>query len=129
MKKLISIILLCAMLASTLASCAWSNGQLDLDLYPQDGIAENVAYDSAPSWDGSKSDKTWYTANPSASTFYLEDGADLKGFIDLVYAKSSPVTFEGKTIQLKKDINLGKLALDISLIFYTDFHLFKDFSW
>ena len=103
MKKIVSIILLCAMLASTLASCAGNKGLLDLEHYEQAGLSENVAYTSAPAWDGTTSDKSWYSA--SASTFYLEDGADLKGFIDLVYSQN--VTFAGKTVQLKNDINLG----------------------
>ena len=106
MKKLISIILLCAMLASPLASCAGSNGLLDLDHYEQDGSAASIGYDLSTAWDGTSSDKSWYNNNTSATVFYLEDGADLKGFIDLVYNQN--VTFAGKTVQLKKDINLGK---------------------
>ena len=103
MKKTISILLLCAMLVTTLASCAGTKGLLDLDHYEQECFAADVAYTSAPAWDGTTSDKSWY--NASASTFYLEDGADLKGFIDLVYSQN--VTFAGKTVQLKGDINLG----------------------
>lgn len=112
MKKLVSIILLCAMLATTLASCAGTQGLLDLDLYSEDGIAENTSYTSQPAWDGSSADTSWYTKDSSASTFYLEDGADLKGFIDLVYGSSS-VSFAGKTVQLKNDINLGGKAWTI----------------
>ena len=106
MKKIVSILLLCAMLASTLASCAWSKGTPDPEFYPVDGIAENTDYNLATSWNGSASDTSWYDSNTSASTFYIEDGADLKGFITLVHSKN--VTFAGKTVQLKKDINLGK---------------------
>ncbi|MBQ8439494.1 MAG: hypothetical protein IJX19_02420 [Clostridia bacterium] len=112
MKKLISVILLCAMLASALASCAMKQDLLDLDLYPQEAGSLNAAsYTSYPEWDGSSADTSWYTANTSASTFYLEDGADLKGFINLVY--SSSVSFEGKTVQLKSGINLGGKAWTI----------------
>ena len=108
MRKLISIILLCAMLASALASCAWNQGPLDLS--SSDGVAENAAYTEQTAWDGSKADTSWYSA--SASTYTISDGADLKGFINLVYG-SSPVTFEGKTVKLEKDINLGNKTWSI----------------
>ncbi len=104
MKKLISLLLLCAMLASTLASCALNRDQLDPSQYLQEGISENTAYTSQTAWNGSTSDTSWYTANTSATTFSLSDGADLKGFITLI---SQGTTFEGKTVQLAKDINLG----------------------
>ena len=107
MKRLIAILLLCAMLASMLVSCARTQEQLDPDLYPQGGIAENTAYTDQAAWNGTSADTSWYTSNPAASTFTISDGADLKGFINLVYG-STPVTFEGKTVKLDKDINLGK---------------------
>ena len=113
MKKLLSAILLCAMLASPLASCAANQEAISPEAYPADGVPETVAYTSETAWNGSASDTSWYTANQSASVFYLEDGADLKGFISLVYSSSAPVTFAGKTVQLKKDINLGGKAWTI----------------
>ena len=112
MKKILSVVLLCAMLISAFAACAVKQEALSLDAYPTEGNAENASYTSQTAWDGSASDTSWYTGNPSASTFYIEDGADLKGFISLVYS-STPVTFAGKTIQLKKDINLGKKTWSI----------------
>lgn len=104
MKKIISMLLLCAILASTLASCTAKQKAFSAEAYPNDGIAEAVAYTSETAWNGTSSDTSWY--NAAGSTFYLEDGADLKGFIDLVY--SQKISFAGKTVQLKKDINLGK---------------------
>ena len=107
MKKIISILLLCAMMLSMLASCGMQQGSIELGRYElEEDLFSNVAYAGEPAWNGS-SDTSWYTSNPSASTFYLSDGADLKGFIELVYASSGAVDFEGKTIELKKDINLG----------------------
>ncbi len=108
MKKLISVILLCAMLASTLASCALNLGQTDPSLYSQDGNAENAAFTSEPAWDGSTSDTSWYSA--SATSFTISDGADLKGLITLI---SQGTTFEGKTVKLANDINLGSKAWSI----------------
>ena len=112
MKKIISIILLCAMLASTLASCGMKNGLPDLDHYPQDeAFVDPSSYTSQPEWDGTSSDTSWYTADKSASIFYLADGADLKGFIYLVYSQG--VTFAGKTVKLKNGIHLGGKAWTI----------------
>ena len=104
MKKLISILLLFTMLMSLLASCGMQQGQLDLGEYPADESYDAVAYTSRPAWNGTTVDKSWYTSNTSAATFYLADGADLKGFVDLVAAGT---TFAGKTVKLKNDINLG----------------------
>ncbi|MBQ8432599.1 MAG: hypothetical protein IJX28_06910 [Clostridia bacterium] len=106
MKKLISILLLCGMMLSMLASCGMQQGQIELGRYELEEDYSNVAFAGEPSWNGS-TDTSWYTSNPSASTFYLSDGADLKGFIELVYASSGAVDFEGKTIEMQKDINLG----------------------
>ena len=104
MKRLLSIFLLCAMLASLLASCAPEQGLLGLDDYASGIELENSNYTTQTAWGGKTSDKTWYTNDPSASTFYIADGADLKGFVDLVAAGT---TFEGKTVELKNDINLA----------------------
>ena len=104
MKKLVSVLLLGAMMLSMLASCGFELPQmpeLDLDAYPQDAIAQGVA------WDGSASDTTWYTNDPSAKTFSISTGAELKGFIDLVYAAEGTIDFEDQTIQLNDSIDLG----------------------
>lgn len=108
MKKLISILLLLAMLAACLASCAPEQGLLDPDLFGRGATEEDLSYTAQPAWNGNIKDTTWYTSNPSASVFYLSDGADLLGFVDLV--KSNGVTFEGKTVALKNSINLGGKA-------------------
>lgn len=106
MKKLISMLLLTAMLLSALASCGFSIPQAadaDLSAYPVgEATAQNTAYTSQNAWNGA-SDTSWYS--DSKTSFTLYDGADLKGFIDLIYNSSK--TFEGKTVKLNNDINLG----------------------
>lgn len=106
MKKLISMLLLTAMLLSALASCGFSIPQAadaDLSAYPVgEATAQNTAYTSQTAWNGA-SDTSWYS--DSKTSFTLYDGADLKGFIDLIYKSSK--TFEGKTVKLNNDINLG----------------------
>lgn len=112
MRKLISGILLTAMLLSMLGSCGITlpqKAELDLDAYPQEAAAQNVDYTAQTAWDGTSSDTSWYS--DSATSFTLSDGADLKGFIDLIYSSSK--TFEGKTVTLKNDINLGGKAWSI----------------
>ena len=104
MKKLVALLVLLAMLASMLASCGMQQGLLDLKEYAAEGDSAPVAYTSRTAWNGTTVDKTWYTNNTAAATFYLADGADLKGFVELVAAGT---TFAGKTVKLKNDINLG----------------------
>ena len=113
MKKLISVLLLAAMLLSSLASCGFSIPQkadADLSAYPVgEATAQNTAYTSQTAWNGTTTDTSWYSS--SATSFTLNDGADLKGFINLVFVQG--VTFENKTVKLGKDINLGKKAWSI----------------
>jgi len=106
MKKIISMILLCAMLASTLVACTAKSEAFLTNDYPLNASPKSVAYTSEAAWNGVSVDTSWY--NASASILYLEDGADLRGFIELVYKQK--ISFAGKTVQLKKDINLGKKA-------------------
>ncbi len=101
MKKLISIFLL----VSLLVSCAPAVGTLDPNDYETAAVSENTAYTEQPAWNGATSDTSWY--DDEADTLYLADGADLKGFISLV---SGGNTFEGKTVKLSNDINLGGKA-------------------
>lgn len=107
MKRIVSTLVLLSLLTSCFASCGMGKGVFDSNGYGQALSAQDLSYASSAAWDGSASDTSWYTANPNASLFYLADGADLRGFIELVYAASSPVNFAGKTIQLKNSINLG----------------------
>ena len=107
MKRIVSTLVLLSLLTSCFASCGMGKGVFDSNGYGQVLSAQDLSYASSAAWDGSASDTSWYTANPNASLFYLADGADLRGFIELVYAASSPVNFAGKTIQLKNSINLG----------------------
>lgn len=113
MKKLISVLLLGAMMLSLLASCGFEIPQMtapDPDAYPEgEAKAQNVDYTTQTAWNGTASDTAWYS--DSATSFTLYDGADLKGFIDLVYTKGK--TFEGKTVKLYRDINLGNQAWSI----------------
>ncbi len=102
MKKLLSILLLCAMLAASLASCAPEQGLLDPDFF-HINLEEDLSYASQPAWNGTEKDTSWYSAG--ASTYTLSDGADLRGFVELI--KNNGVTFEGKTVTLKNSINLG----------------------
>ncbi len=53
-------------------------------------------------------DTTWYTANPNAPTFGLQDAADLRGLAKLV--NDGTTTFTGKTIVLLNDIDLGNVT-------------------
>lgn len=111
MKKLIAILLLGAMMLSTLASCgAMRKEALDLEVYPLgEDIVQNSAYTSQTAWNGSASDTSWYS--DSQASFTLYDGADLRGLIDLVYNQGK--TFENKTVTLNNDINLGNKAWSI----------------
>lgn len=113
MKKCISILLLLALLASCFSSCSAGIRALDPNDYASMASIENTSYSAQAAWNGSASDTSWYTANPDAAVFYLADGADLKGFVDLVYAASDPVNFAGKTVKLKNSINLGGKAWSI----------------
>lgn len=48
----------------------------------------------------------WYDTNKSASTFYIENADQLNGLASIVNATTND-TFDGKTIILKKDIDMG----------------------
>ncbi len=96
MKRTISLLLTCVLLSVPLASCSPS---------PDGLFSTHIANTEALAWNGSTSDISWYTANPSAQLFSLTDGADLRGFIQLVYEDG--VSFEGKTVSLGADIDLG----------------------
>ncbi len=99
-KRIISLLLL----VSLLVSCAPALGNLDPETYESLATNQNTSYTAEAAWNGSASDTSWYTADPLATTFTLSDGADLKGFVGLVSGGNS---FEGKTVKLGNDINLG----------------------
>ena len=73
----------------------WKDGEAD-SLSNKPGT--NVPFP----WNGSSSDRHWYKATDAV--FTLSRGSELKGLADLV---NSGVTFEGKTIRLGKDLDLG----------------------
>lgn len=52
-------------------------------------------------------DTSWYTTNPNAATFSLQDAADLRGLAKLV--NDGTTTFKGKTVVLLNDIDLGNV--------------------
>ena len=54
-------------------------------------------------WDGVSASTEWYTSNPDATEYKLNDAAQVAGLADLVDAGE---TFEGKTIKLAIDMNL-----------------------
>ena len=56
----------------------------------------------ADSWDGVSSDVSWF--NENIDVYKIRNAAQLKGFSDLVKGGNS---FEGKTIYLMNDIDLG----------------------
>ncbi|MBR1548354.1 MAG: hypothetical protein IJ637_06485 [Prevotella sp.] len=58
---------------------------------------------AADLWDGLSSDKSWYDG--SKTELYVYTGAQLKGLADLV--NNDSITFEGKTICLMDDIDMG----------------------
>ncbi len=62
---------------------------------------------TADVWDGTSSDKSWYTEN--ASEFTLTTAAQFVGFRDLVDGGN---TFEGKTVKLGKSIDLNNILFD-----------------
>lgn len=106
MKKILTLLLLIAILGSCFSACSKGFEAQDPADYGKMQAPLNASHTAVTPWDGS-SDTSWYTANPGASVFYLEDGADLRGLIDLVYSASAPVSFAGKTVKLKNHINLG----------------------
>ncbi|MBQ8427247.1 MAG: hypothetical protein IJX16_05765 [Clostridia bacterium] len=75
-------------------------------------------------WDGSSASIDWFTKNPNAEVFELGTAADFAGLALLLDNKTQtlniddeinvnlPVTFEGQTIKLKSDIDLGAVDKD-----------------
>ncbi len=96
MKKLVSYLLLLSLLAGILVSCSPADG------FP---FLSFPAKTDALAWNGTESDTSWYTKNTASASFSLSDGADLRGFIKLVYEDG--VSFAGKTLTLTNDIDLG----------------------
>ena len=57
---------------------------------------------------GSGTPKTgWYTANPGATSFTINDADELAGLAQLVNNPSTPVNFSGKTVTLAVNIDLA----------------------
>ena len=73
-----------------------------ISLLPVTALAGEAA------WNGTTVDTSWY--NDSATEFTISDSADLAGLAQLVNEGpdgGSPVSFQGKTIKLSADIDLG----------------------
>lgn len=64
----------------------------------------DVVTDDKNLWDSNNFDTDWYTKNVNANTFTISNAEQLAGFGKLV---DDGNTFEGKTILLGADINLG----------------------
>ena len=110
MKKLVTIALLCAMLLSCFASCATMQaGELDVAAYADEAGAQNVEFkteldEGLEPWDGSAVDKSWYENDKTKTEYEISTAAQFKGLREL---QNSKVTFEGVTIKLTSDIDLG----------------------
>lgn len=61
-------------------------------------------------WDGTSSDESWYTNNPSADTYYISTAAQLRALADMTDSEKDRDTYNGlseKTINLTNDIDLN----------------------
>ncbi len=65
-------------------------------------VSETVSLDEKTCWDGTSIDTDWY--NDKDTSFDISEPEELAGLAQLV---NSGKTFEGKTINLTKDIDLG----------------------
>ncbi len=119
MKKIISIVILCAMLLATLASCGAPTEQaLNLENYP--AANENTApvgftgnktvsttegeYDV---WDRTTKDTAWWDNKAEGTTtFTLTTAEEFMGFLEL---RKNKEAFDGITIQLGIDIILNEV--------------------
>ncbi|MBQ8432597.1 MAG: hypothetical protein IJX28_06900 [Clostridia bacterium] len=123
MKRLLSILLLGAMLLTSLSSCgnALTDAPLDLTFYPaEESGCDKIGYQAdwatnASKWTGgaiqlsaavSGADTSWYAADKTA--FSLKDAADFVGFLLLLHGGT---TFEGATVTLETNVDLGKAFL------------------
>lgn len=61
-------------------------------------------------WDGSSIDTGWY--DPDGTEFELTSAAQLAGLSELANRDTEPVSFEGKTVKLVCDIDLGDYDWD-----------------
>ncbi len=113
MKKLITIVLLCAMLLTTLASCGMKAGDVDVDAYAAEGEAADVAFKTeldanASVWDESTMipDGMWYTGEETV--YEISTAAELMGFKSMLDGNSlNTVIFDGITFKLTNDIDLN----------------------
>ena len=109
MKKIISIALLCAMLLSCFAGCAMQKGEVDVESYVEEAVAQDTAVtipadwkNGLTAWDGTVNEK-WYDA--SKTTLEIKDGKDLRAF--LVEVRTNGNTFKDKVVKLVNNIDLG----------------------
>ena len=100
---------------------SFDTGELNAGTY-QIYAADKLGQISAPSpdiriyapaagsdvWDGASASYDWYGTG-NQSTFYLSTAADLKGFANIVNGDDGkrPTEFNGKTVILARDIDLG----------------------
>ncbi len=122
MKRCLSILLLLAMLLTSAVSCGKAPAEpLDYTFYPaEEESSTTVGYmadwaKTASKWTGgnliltgavSGADTSWYAADKTE--FTLKDAADFVGFLALLHGST---TFEGATVTLESNIDLGGVTL------------------
>lgn len=67
-------------------------------------LASTAVSSSVVIWDGETVETVWFTDNPTADTFTINDANQLAGLASLV---NNGNTFEGKTINISNNIYLG----------------------
>ena len=85
-------------------------GEITLAMATFSEVTGNVAIDNP--WDGKSTDISWYVGHEYDTEYTLYDTAELRGFAQLVGGMAEGyegeyITFEGKTVKLGADMNLG----------------------
>ena len=112
-RKLLSLAVIVALCVTMLPSAGWASENT--------GAIDEWQVPEAPATTGLWTDEgnydiSWYTAEPTATNFELEDAADLAGLAAIVNGtatsngKSVSDSFENKTVTLKADTEFGLSA-------------------
>lgn len=109
MKKLITIALLCAMLLSCFASCgSMQVGELDVDAYAADAVAQNVDFKTELDADASvysgTPDKSWYNAEDVKDEYTLSTADQVMGLLQIIVGGQK---FAGVTFTLACDMDMA----------------------
>lgn len=112
-RKLLSLVVIVALCVTMLPTAGWASentGAIDEWQVPEAPVTTG-------SWtDEGNYDISWYTAEPTATNFELEDAADLAGLAAIVNGavtsngKSVSDSFESKTVTLKADTEFNLSA-------------------